>query len=73
MSSFDSANKLKSLNEFFRKVQALSTEIKYICWNCGRVFEPEHLGIMKSIRCPYCNARIIVKARTSVVRIIKAL
>lgn len=51
----------------------MSSEIKYVCWNCGRVFEPEHLGIMKSIRCPYCNARIIVKARTSAVRIVKAI
>ena len=46
----------------------------YICLRCGREVTSEDLKIMLDrVRCPYCDGRILIKARQPIARRVKAV
>lgn len=45
----------------------------YVCMRCGRVFSKSEMEILPGIRCPYCNFKIIMKVRSSMVKRIPAI
>jgi len=44
----------------------------YICERCSKVIDSNELSGLPGIRCPSCGHRILYKARSQIVREIKA-
>ncbi len=42
----------------------MTNDKPYICMRCGRAFSKDDMEVLMGIRCPYCNYRIIMKARS---------
>ena len=47
------------------------SRLRYVCVNCGRVFEKDMLSRISDTRCPVCGYNVMRKAKSPTAKLIK--